>query len=119
MSYLVWQRAIDVRMPLETQVTDTAIRFKPSKTAGTSGKALDVESTPQIRAVTDRAKERASVTDGIQFKDCARSAQRRSEGRQGACRDPARLAHTTGKTTEIYIKEAIPETSSLDLKLPW
>ena len=35
MSYLVWQRAIDVRMLLETQITDTAIRFKPSKTVGT------------------------------------------------------------------------------------
>ncbi|GJH39390.1 hypothetical protein CBA19CS91_41555 [Paraburkholderia hospita] len=49
MSYLVWQRAIDVRTLLKTQIGATAIRFKPSKTAGTSGKVLDVEITPQIR----------------------------------------------------------------------
>jgi len=155
MSYLVWQRAIDVRTMLETQISPTAIRFKPSKTAGTSGKVLDVEITPQIRAVIDRAKaikrkygiispylfptqkggaysktglhsmwrrakERANVTDGIQFKDLrARGATDAAKAKVNKAEIQTRLAHTTGKTTEIYIKEAIPETSSIDLKLPW
>jgi integrase len=154
MSYLVWQRALDVRMSLETQITDSAIRFKPSKTAGTGGKVLDVEITPQIRAVINRAKsikkkylitspylfpiqkggaysktglhsmwrrakERGSVTDDVQFKDLrvlgATDAAKAEVDRSAI---QTRLAHTTGKTTEIYIKEAIPERSSLDIKLP-
>lgn len=30
-----------------------------------------------------------------------------------------RLLHTSSKTSEIYIKEAIPEVSAIDMKLPW
>lgn len=30
-----------------------------------------------------------------------------------------RLMHTTSKTGEIYIKEAIPDVSAIDMKLPW
>jgi integrase len=155
MSYLVWQRAIDIRMLLETQIGANTIRFKPSKTAGTSGKVLDVEITPQIRAVIERAKaikkkyriispylfptqkggaysktglhsmwrrakERANVTDGIQFKDLrALGATDAAKAGKDRAEIQTRLAHTTGKTTEIYIKEAIPEKSGLDLKLPW
>lgn len=155
MPYLVWQRAIDVRTLLETQIMDTAIRFKPSKTAGTSGKVLDVEITPQIHAVIERAKaikkkyqiispylfstqkggaysktglhsmwrrakERAGVTDGIQFKDL-QALDATDAAKAGNAREEiqTRLAHTTGKTTEIYIKVAIPEMSSLNLQRPW
>ncbi len=155
MTYLVWQRAIDVRMLLETQIGPTSIRFKPSKTASSSGKVLDVEITPQIRAVIERAKsikrkygvispylfptqkggpysktglhsmwrrakERAKVTDGIQFKDLrALGATDAAKAKVDRSEIQTRLAHTSRKTTEIYIKEAIPEASSLDLKLPW
>lgn len=154
-SYLVWQRAIEIRTLLETQITDTSIRFKPSKTAGISGKILDVEIAPQIRAVIDRAKAikrkylitspylfptqkggaysksglhsmwrrakaRAKVTAGIQFKDLrALGATDAARAKVDKAEIQTRLAHTTGKTTEIYIKEAIPESSSLDLQLPW
>jgi hypothetical protein len=27
--------------------------------------------------------------------------------------------HTTSKTSEIYIKEAIPDVSAIDMNLPW
>ena len=30
-----------------------------------------------------------------------------------------RLAHTSSRTSEIYIKESVPEASSIDLDLPW
>ena len=155
MAYLVWQRGIDIRTLLDTQIAETSIRFKPSKTAGTSGKVLDVEITPQIRAVIDRAKSikrkygiispylfptqkggaysksglhsmwrrakaRAEVTDDVQFKDLrALGATDAAKAGKGRSEIQTRLAHTTGKTTEIYIKEAIPEMSSIDLKLPW
>lgn len=155
MSYLIWQRAIDVRTLLESQVSENAIRFKPSKTAHTSGKVLDVEITPQMAAIIQRARDikrkygitspylfptqksgpytksglnsmwrrakaRAGVTDDVQFKDLralgATDAARTGTARKGI---QTRLAHTTAKTTEIYIKEAIPELSTIDLKLPW
>lgn len=118
---------------------------------------LDVEITPQIRAVIERAraikrkygiispflfptqkekggaysktglysmwsraKERAGVTAPIQFKDLrALGATDAVKAKVKKSEIQTRLAHTTGKTTEIYIKEAIPETSTLDLKLPW
>jgi hypothetical protein len=30
-----------------------------------------------------------------------------------------RLVHTTSKTSEIYIKEAIPELPTVNMHLPW
>ncbi|CAG9242885.1 hypothetical protein [Paraburkholderia caribensis] len=67
-----------------------------------------------------RAKERASVTDGIQFKDLrALGATDAAKAGKNKAELQTRLAHTTEKTTEIYIKKAIPEKSEIDLKLPW
>jgi len=155
LAYLVWQRGIDIRTLKEEQVAEGRIRFRPSKTENTSGKLLDVEITPQIQRVIDRAraikrgyglispylfparkgnpysktglhsmwrraKQRAEVTDSIWFRDlralgatdAAKAGQRKEEIQR-------RLAHTSAKTSEIYIKEVIPELSILDMKLPW
>jgi integrase len=57
MSYLLWARAIDIRTLKESQIEDGRIRIKPSKTAKTSGKSVDITITPQIQAVIDRARE--------------------------------------------------------------
>lgn len=161
MTYLIWQRAIDIRMLKEAQIQDGHIRLKPSKTAKTSGKTVDILITPEIQVVIDRAraikktykvarkhelispylfpshkgtpytksglvsmwkraKARAKITDDVQFKDLralgATDAARANIDRKEIQK---RLAHTSGETTEIYIKEAVPETSSVDLKLPW
>jgi integrase len=68
----------------------------------------------------DRARERAGITDDVTFKDL------RALGATDAARAgkqmgdiQTRLAHTSRKTSEIYIKEAIPDVSAIDIKLPW
>lgn len=157
MAYLCWQRGVDIRTLKEAQIDERAnlIRFKPSKTAKTSGKVLDIAITPAIRDVIERARaikrarqmispyllptrdktpytksglnsawvrarKRAKIEDDILFRDLralgATDAAKAGSERKDIQR---RLAHTSGKTSEIYIKEAIPETSSLDVKLPW
>ena len=67
-----------------------------------------------------RAKERIGMTDDVTFKDIralgATDAARRGENRKHI---QDRLAHTSGGTTDIYIKEAIPDVSSIDMDLPW
>jgi integrase len=67
-----------------------------------------------------RAKERIGMKDDVVFKDIkalgATDAARRGEDRKHI---QNRLAHTSGETTEIYIKEAIPDISNIDMDLPW
>lgn len=155
MSYLVWQRAIDVRTLKESQIGATAIRFKPSKTAKTSGKVVDIAITPAIQSVIDaaraakktykiispylfptkagksysktglfsmwdRARERAKITTDVQFRDIralgATDAARRGE-KMGDIQ--TRLAHTSSRTSEIYIKEVVPTESIIDMEIPW
>lgn len=165
-AYLLWQRAVDVRMLKESQIDGDYIRFKPSKTSKTSGQTVDIYITPEIRAVLDRAiaikkeykikgqplitpyvfpstkgtpytksglfsmwdraRDRLGIDkdstpeERIQFRDlralgatdAARNGEQKEEIRK-------RLAHTTTNTSEIYIKEAIPEKSSINLRLPW
>lgn len=73
-----------------------------------------------LYSMFDRARERAEIEADVQFKDlralgatdAARSGQAMEEIRK-------RLTHTTTKTSEIYVKEAIPERSEIDLVLPW
>jgi integrase len=164
LTYLLWARAIDIRMLKESQIEDGRIRVKPSKTDRSSGLTVDIIITPEIQAVIDRARaikkvykvispyllpskkgtpyvksgltsmwdrarERAAATaaekgekfdTAIQFKDL-RSLGATDAARQGKSRDDIqqRLVHTSGKTTDIYIKESVPTTSSIDMKLPW
>lgn len=164
MTYLIWQRAIDIRMLKESQIEGEIgghIRFKPSKTMKSSGKTVDILITPQIwqviqraRAIKkeykiakkhelispylfpshkgdaykksgldslwQRAKERAKIIDDVQFKDLrALGATDAARAKVDRKEIQKRLAHTSGDTTEIYIKESVPEQSEIDLKLPW
>lgn len=68
----------------------------------------------------DRAKERANITDDVQFRDLralgATDAAKRGEQLEAIRK---RLVHTTSKTSEIYIKETIPEKSEICMELPW
>ncbi len=155
MSYLCWQRAIDVRMLEETQIANGHIRFKPSKTLKSSGKVVDILVTPAIQSVIDaareikktykiesdyllptkqgkpyarsglfsmwdRARERAGITDDITFRDIralgATDAAKRGENMADI---QTRLAHTSSRTSEIYIKEAVPTASAMDVEIPW
>ena len=60
------------------------------------------------------------MTDDVVFKDIralgATDAARRGENRKHI---QDRLAHAWGDTTDIHIKEAIPDVSSIDMELPW
>ncbi len=166
-SYLCWMRAIDTRTLQEWQIEAGGnttlvgghIRFKPSKTAKSSGLALSIEITPEIadvieraRAIKrslsivsgyvfpatagkyagkpytksglfsmwDRARTRAKIADGIQFKDLralgATDAAKQGETKQNI---QERLVHTTAGTTDIYIKDAVPTVSGIVMHLPW
>jgi len=72
-----------------------------------------------LTSMWERARERAGEIE-VQFRDL-RALGATDAARAGKTKDEirARLVHTTTKTSEIYIKDVIPETSSLDLKMPW
>ena len=155
MSYLCWQRAIDIRLLKESQIANGYITFKPSKTSKTSGKQVDIFITGEIQSVIDRAREikrqyliiseylfskddckpytkdglrsmwvrakaRAEITADVTFKDI-RALGATDAAKSGADREEIqkRLAHTSAKTTDIYIKEVVPDKSKLTSKLPW
>jgi integrase len=56
MTYLLWARAIDIRMLREDQIANGRIRIQASKTKNTSGKIVDFEVTQEIQGVIDRAR---------------------------------------------------------------
>lgn len=68
----------------------------------------------------DRARERAGITDDVQFRDL-RALGATDAARTGEEKDAIRkrLVHTSTKTSEIYIKDVVPELSEIDMKLPW
>lgn len=55
LSFLLYQRTTDIRMLKRAQDLGDVIHFEPSKTAHSSGAAVDVPVTPAIRKVLDRA----------------------------------------------------------------
>jgi integrase len=169
MTYLLWARAIDIRLLKEAQIEDEVggggrIKLKPSKTKKSSGLAVEIIITPEIREVIERARsikkakhlispflfptrkgtpyaksgltsmwerayERAEAQakkegrefgPNIQFKDL-RSLGATDAAKQGQNRAAiqTRLVHTSPETTDIYIKEAVPTTSLIDMGLPW
>lgn len=80
--------------------------------------------TPYTRSglfsMWDRARERAKVADEIIFKDLRALGATDAAKRGTRIEDiQTRLVHTTSKTSQIYIKEAIPVESNLESKLPW
>lgn len=72
------------------------------------------------RAVAAAQREGRAFGELIQFKDL-RSLGATDAARSKVHRDEIqkRLVHTSGRTTDIYIKEAIPELSDLAIALPW
>lgn len=80
--------------------------------------------TPYTRSglfsMWDRARERAKIADEIIFKDLRALGATDAAKRGTRIEDiQTRLVHTTSKTSQIYIKEAIPTESNLESKLPW
>jgi integrase len=73
-----------------------------------------------LHSMWRRAKDRAEIKDDVTFKDIralgATDAAKRGEDRKSI---QTRLAHTTGKTTDIYIKEVVPDVSDIAVTLPW
>jgi integrase len=68
----------------------------------------------------DRAKDRAGIKADVTFKDLrSLGATDAAKAGKHLAEIQKRLVHTTSKTSEIYIKEAIPEVSEIDMKLPW
>jgi integrase len=74
----------------------------------------------------DRARDRLGIDkdsppeERIQFRDL-RALAATDAARTGEEKDEIRkrLVHTSSKTSEIYIKDVIPELSEIDMKLPW
>ena len=73
-----------------------------------------------LSSMWDRAKERIGMKDDVVFRDiralAATDAARRGENRSDIQK---RLVHTSGKTTDIYIKEVIADVSEIPMELPW
>lgn len=72
-----------------------------------------------LTSMWERARERAKPPH-IQFKDI-RALAATDAAKAGRNKEEirARLVHTDSKTSEIYIKETVPEKSELELNLPW
>lgn len=67
-----------------------------------------------------RAKARLGIVEDFMFKDIralgATDAAKAGENRKDI---QTRLVHTSSKTTDIYIKEAIADVSDIEMSLPW
>jgi len=63
LSFLLYQRATDVRLLRQSQIKEHAglIHFEPSKTAKTSGKDVDIPITREVAAVLARARKLAKI----------------------------------------------------------
>ena len=66
------------------------------------------------------ALHRAKITDNVVFKDLrALGSTDAAKAGEKMADIKTRLAHTSSKTSEIYIKESVPDTSNMSSKLPW
>ncbi|QJD89133.1 hypothetical protein HH213_02770 [Duganella dendranthematis] len=67
-----------------------------------------------------RAAKRKKIEVGAMFKDIrALGATDAARGRIATGEVQTQLAHTSSQTTDIYIKEAIPDVSEIVMDLPW
>jgi integrase len=82
-----------------------------------------------LTSMWERARERAAEVEKkagrefgpmIQFKDL-RSLAATDAAKKGIDKKDiqGRLVHASEGTTDIYIKESVPSTSAIDMKLPW
>ncbi len=70
--YLTQQRPTEIRLLRESQIGPDRIHFAPTKTAGSSGEAIDQLITPEIRACLERARSlwpKHKVTDLAKRRD--------------------------------------------------
>lgn len=115
LSYLLIQRTTDVRELERAQiVNDDIIRFLPSKTADSSGAAVDVRITPPIRAVLDRAealRKKMEVISPYVICTSAGTAYTRS-GIYSAYRRADELLHGKGKVIGLNAKAIRPYAST-------
>ncbi|MBA5686171.1 tyrosine-type recombinase/integrase [Rugamonas apoptosis] len=73
-----------------------------------------------LESMWDRARERAKIADGIVFRDLRALGATDAHKVGRDLKDiQTRLAHTTEKTTRIYLKEVTPTRSELSVSLPW
>ncbi len=129
-------KAVDIKITPEIQdVIDRARAVK--KTYKVKGHDLitpylfpttkgEAYSKSGLFSMWDRARDRLGIDKDsppeqrIQFRDLralgATDAARTGEEKEAIRK---RLVHTTSKTSEIYIKDVVPELSEIDMKLPW
>lgn len=73
-----------------------------------------------LGSMRERAKEHIGMKDDGVLRDiralAATDAARRGENRSDI---QMRLVHTSGKTTDIYIKQVIADVSEIPMALPW
>ena len=73
-----------------------------------------------LGSMRERAKEHIGMKDDGVLRDiralAATDAARRGENRSDI---QMRLVHTSGKTTNIYIKQVIADVSEIPMALPW
>lgn len=73
-----------------------------------------------LGSMRECAKEHIGMKDDVVLRDiralAATDTARRGENRSDI---QMRLVHTSGKTTDIYIKEVIADVSEIPMALPW
>lgn len=118
--YLTCQRSIDIRLLRWSQVDERAgvIRFKPTKTEKSSGKAVDWPITPEIATVLRRAKTLSRAvkaqTLGDDFVIIGRNGKAKTAA---ACRDAWRDALDRAKLGEMdYLVKDIRAKALTDAK---
>lgn len=72
-----------------------------------------------LNSIWDRAKERIGMKDDVVFRDIRALAATDATRRENRSDIQKRLVHTSGKTTDIYIKEVIADVSEIPMTLPW
>lgn len=118
--------AVDIIItPAIQEVIDRARRIKRERDivsiylfANRNGQAY---AKSGLKSMWDRAKARAGLAAiDMTFRDL-RSLAATDAARSGKSKDDLRrrLAHTSVDTSEIYIKEVIPEISEIDVSIPW
>jgi len=98
---------------IKTSYNITSVYLFPTQKGGAYARS-------SLGSMWDRAKERINMKDDVVFKDlralAATDAARRGEDRADIQK---RLVHTSGATTDIYIKEVVADVSEIPMALPW
>ncbi|SPA40184.1 Protein Gp33 [Cupriavidus taiwanensis] len=101
--YLTCQRSTEIRQLRWSQIDERAkvIRFKPSKTAKSTGQAVDIPITPAIAGVLQRARTLRGDVDAPRTKDDFVVVDSNGKSKtDAACRDAWRRALVRAKLEE-------------------